>query len=52
VRPHNFVSDDDYLVLEDERGRVRLVGPCVNPSEFVTGTPPPFDTLFTLLSRE
>ncbi|KAL1351383.1 hypothetical protein HN51_015296 [Arachis hypogaea] len=37
VRPHNFMHDDDYLVLEDESGRVKLGGDIISPSVFVTG---------------
>ncbi|XP_020260121.1 DNA polymerase delta small subunit [Asparagus officinalis] len=37
VRPHNFMHPDDYLVLEDDSGRVKLTGELVSPSTFVTG---------------
>lgn len=37
VSPHNFVHDDDYLILEDESGRVRLVGDNVSAKSYVTG---------------
>ncbi|XP_043690480.1 DNA polymerase delta small subunit [Telopea speciosissima] len=37
VKPHNFIHPDDYLVLEDESGRVKLGGTFVEPSLFVTG---------------
>ncbi|KAJ1403343.1 DNA-polymerase alpha/epsilon, subunit B [Sesbania bispinosa] len=37
VRPHNFVHEDDYLVLEDESGRVKLCGSDISPSVYVTG---------------
>lgn len=39
VSPHNFVHDDDYLILEDESGRVRLVGDNVSAKSYVTGEP-------------
>ncbi|KAK7259527.1 hypothetical protein RIF29_25136 [Crotalaria pallida] len=37
VKPHNFVHSDDYLVLEDESGRVKLGGNFISPSQYVTG---------------
>ncbi|KAL2632818.1 hypothetical protein R1flu_004297 [Riccia fluitans] len=37
VAPSNFTDADDYLILEDESGRVKLVGDCVTPSVYVTG---------------
>jgi len=37
VKPHNFMDSDDYLVLEDESGRVKLSGNIIPPSEYVTG---------------
>ncbi|CAJ1908814.1 unnamed protein product [Sphenostylis stenocarpa] len=37
VQPRNFVHSDDYLVLEDESGRVKLNGNIIPPSEYVTG---------------
>ncbi|KAJ1693665.1 hypothetical protein LUZ63_010363 [Rhynchospora breviuscula] len=37
VKPHNFISTDDHLILEDESGRVKLAGPMLAPSSFVTG---------------
>lgn len=37
VKPHNFIHPDDYLVLEDESGRVKLSGNSIPPSEYVTG---------------
>ncbi|GAB4851533.1 DNA polymerase delta subunit 2 [Ancistrocladus abbreviatus] len=37
VEPPNFMHPDDYLVLEDESGRVKLDGSVLLPSEFVTG---------------
>ncbi|KAL3846206.1 hypothetical protein ACJIZ3_003609 [Penstemon smallii] len=37
VRPHNFTHSDDYLVLEDESGRVKLRGTLLLPSVYVTG---------------
>lgn len=37
VSPHNFVHADDYLILEDESGRVRLVGDNVVAKSYVTG---------------
>ncbi|KAH9315832.1 hypothetical protein KI387_024459, partial [Taxus chinensis] len=37
VQPHNFVHKDDYLILEDESGRVKLAGKILCPSIFVTG---------------
>ncbi|GAB4843779.1 DNA polymerase delta subunit 2 [Ancistrocladus abbreviatus] len=36
VKPHNFMHSDDYLVLEDESGRVKLDGTLLLPSVFVT----------------
>ncbi|XP_047160132.1 DNA polymerase delta small subunit isoform X1 [Vigna umbellata] len=36
VKPHNFMHSDDYLVLEDESGRVKLSGNII-PPEYVTG---------------
>ncbi|MCO5580868.1 hypothetical protein L7F22_034740 [Adiantum nelumboides] len=37
VSPHNFVHADDYLILEDESGRIRLVGETVSARAYVTG---------------
>ncbi|XP_047334811.1 DNA polymerase delta small subunit [Impatiens glandulifera] len=37
VKPHNFVHLDDYLILEDESGRVKLRGDTLMPSIYVTG---------------
>jgi len=37
VKSHNFVHEDDYLVLEDESGRVKLGGSIIVPSIYVTG---------------
>ncbi|KAL3533941.1 hypothetical protein ACH5RR_007462 [Cinchona calisaya] len=37
VKPHNFIHPDDYLVLEDESGRVKLRGDVLLPSVYVTG---------------
>ncbi|XWS66442.1 hypothetical protein CRYUN_Cryun05aG0199600 [Craigia yunnanensis] len=37
VKPHNFMHQDDYLVLEDESGRVKLGGIMLSPSVYVTG---------------
>lgn len=37
VKPHNFVHTDDYLVLEDESGRIKLGGSVLSPSVYVTG---------------
>ncbi|KAI3782254.1 hypothetical protein L2E82_12294 [Cichorium intybus] len=37
VIPRNFVHLDDYLVLEDESGRVNLKGSVLSPSVYVTG---------------
>ncbi|KAM7263626.1 hypothetical protein ACFE04_001309 [Oxalis oulophora] len=37
VKPHNFCHLDDYLVLEDESGRVKLRGTMLLPSIYVTG---------------
>jgi DNA polymerase delta subunit OB-fold domain len=31
------MSSDDHLILEDESGRVKLAGPMLAPSAFVTG---------------
>ncbi|KAL2501589.1 DNA polymerase delta small subunit [Forsythia ovata] len=38
VKLHNFTSSDDYLVLEDESGRVKLCGAVLLPSVYVTGS--------------
>ncbi|KAL1540825.1 DNA polymerase delta subunit 2 [Salvia divinorum] len=38
VQPRNFLHSDDYLVLEDESGRVKLRGALLLPSVYVTGT--------------
>ncbi|KAK4766437.1 hypothetical protein SAY87_008079 [Trapa incisa] len=35
--PHKFMHQDDYLVLEDESGRVKLGGSFLLPSQYVTG---------------
>ena len=37
VRPHNFMHQDDHLVLEDESGRVKLGRNLISPSVYVTG---------------
>ncbi|MBA0572205.1 hypothetical protein Golob_002562 [Gossypium lobatum] len=37
IKPHNFMHQDDYLVLEDESGRVKLGGTKLSPSVYVTG---------------
>ncbi|KAK3010098.1 hypothetical protein RJ639_012438, partial [Escallonia herrerae] len=37
VKPHNFTHPDDYLILEDESGRVKLRGTVLSPSVYVTG---------------
>ncbi|ERN17104.1 hypothetical protein AMTR_s00044p00103310 [Amborella trichopoda] len=37
VKPHNFLHPDDHLILEDESGRVKLIGDVVKPSDYVTG---------------
>ncbi|KAH7299968.1 hypothetical protein KP509_24G038500 [Ceratopteris richardii] len=37
VSPRNFVHANDYLILEDESGRIRLVGDTVFPTAYVTG---------------
>ncbi|XVE96105.1 hypothetical protein REPUB_Repub02eG0192500 [Reevesia pubescens] len=37
VKPQNFMHQDDYLVLEDESGRVKLGGTMLSPSVYVTG---------------
>ncbi|XP_022748272.1 DNA polymerase delta small subunit-like [Durio zibethinus] len=36
VKPHNFKHQDDYWVLEDESGRVKLHGIMLSPSVYVT----------------
>ncbi|GFP91648.1 DNA polymerase delta small subunit [Phtheirospermum japonicum] len=36
VKPHNFIHSDDYLVLEDESGRVKLRSSILSPSVYVT----------------
>ncbi|XP_015898943.3 DNA polymerase delta small subunit isoform X1 [Ziziphus jujuba] len=37
VKPHNFIHSDDYLILEDESGRVHLGGSVLSPSIYVSG---------------
>ncbi|XP_022982949.1 DNA polymerase delta small subunit [Cucurbita maxima] len=37
VKPHNFMHPDDYLVLEDDSGRVKLSGAVLLPSVYATG---------------
>ncbi|KAL7098057.1 hypothetical protein ACP275_10G181600 [Erythranthe tilingii] len=37
VKPHNFMHSEDYLILEDESGRVKLRGTILVPSVYVTG---------------
>ncbi|KAE9598289.1 putative DNA-directed DNA polymerase [Lupinus albus] len=37
VKPHNFIHSDDYLILEDEKGRVKLGGNFISPSVYATG---------------
>lgn len=37
VKPHNFIHQDGYLVLEDENGRVKLGGNPISPLVYVTG---------------
>ncbi|KAL7138607.1 hypothetical protein ABFS83_10G175000 [Erythranthe nasuta] len=37
VKAHNFMHSDDYLILEDESGRVKLRGTLLLPSVYVTG---------------
>lgn len=37
VQPHNFLHSNDYLILEDDSGRVKLTGEVLSPSMFVTG---------------
>uniref|UniRef100_A0A7N0V3T3 DNA polymerase delta small subunit n=3 Tax=Kalanchoe fedtschenkoi TaxID=63787 RepID=A0A7N0V3T3_KALFE len=37
VKHQNFMHPDDYLVLEDESGRVKLGGKVMLPSVYVTG---------------
>ncbi|XP_031381829.1 DNA polymerase delta small subunit isoform X1 [Punica granatum] len=46
VRPHNFMHQDDYLIFEDESGRVKLGGSVLTPSVYVTGI------VVALLGRE
>lgn len=36
--PSKFTHNDDYLVLEDESGRVKLTGGAISVSTYVTGT--------------
>ncbi|GMH20107.1 hypothetical protein Nepgr_021948 [Nepenthes gracilis] len=36
-KPHNFRHPDDYLVLEDDSGRVKLDGGALLPPVYVTG---------------
>lgn len=36
--PSKFTHNDDYLVLEDESGRVKLTGGAISVSMYVTGT--------------
>ena len=35
--PSKFTHGDDYLILEDESGRVKLTGGAISPSMYVTG---------------
>lgn len=37
VSPQNFVHPNDYLILEDESGRVKLMGEKVSSESYVTG---------------
>lgn len=37
VSPHNFMDPSDYLILEDESGRVKLVGDKATCESYVTG---------------
>lgn len=37
AQPHNFMHPDDYLILEDDSGRVKLTGNVLSPSMYVTG---------------
>eukprot|EP01018_Ginkgo_biloba_P029266 Gb_31965 [translate_table: standard] len=37
VKPYNFMHPDDYLILEDDSGRVKLAGNVFSPSIYVTG---------------
>eukprot|EP00253_Pinus_taeda_P027511 PITA_27511 len=37
AQPHNFMHPDDYLILEDDSGRVKLAGNMLSPSTYVTG---------------
>lgn len=34
----SYVSDDDVIYLEDESGRIKCSGDCLNPSKLLTGT--------------
>ncbi|KAK4777529.1 hypothetical protein SAY87_017716 [Trapa incisa] len=46
ARPDNFMHESDYLVLEDESGRIKLGGSLLSPSVYVTGV------VVALLGRE
>lgn len=35
--PSKFTHNDDYLILEDESGRVKLTGGAISASMYVTG---------------
>lgn len=35
--PSKFTHDNDYLVLEDESGRVKLIGGVISAATYVTG---------------
>ena len=35
--PSKFTHDNDYLVLEDESGRVKLIGGAISAATYVTG---------------
>lgn len=35
--PSKFTHNDDYLILEDESGRVKLTGGAISASTYVTG---------------
>ncbi len=38
----NYCSDEDFAILEDETGRIRLSGPCIHPHEWATGAGKPY----------
>eukprot|EP00249_Psilotum_nudum_P018489 c26833_g1_i1 orf=318-1646(-) len=37
TEPHKFMHSDDYLILEDESGRIKLTGDMISCQNYVTG---------------